>query len=243
MLQVENLTVTYPDGTRAVDGLTLHAAPGESIALVGANGAGKTSLLMALLGILPAGGAVRIDGVTLESDTAAQIRQRAGLVFQDPDDQLFMPRLYDDLAFGLRNQGLTEAAAAARIDETLAALGIAHLKEKTTLKLSGGEKRMAALACVLVMQPAVLLLDEPTAFLDPRARRGLIRTLQGLSQTRLIATHDLAFAAQVCSRAVVLQSGRIAADGPARTLLYDAAQMGACGVEAIGVDEKELARL
>lgn len=243
MLNIENLTITYPDKTRAVDGITLSAAAGESVALIGANGAGKTSLLLALVGVLPAEGRVEMDGVTLGPDTLRQIRQKAGLVFQDPDDQLFMPSLYEDLAFGLRNLGLPEETVRQRIDAVLDTLHIRHLQGRSTLKLSGGEKRMAALASVLVMQPALLLLDEPTAFLDPKARRGLIRTMQALPQTRLVATHDLTFAAQVCDRAVVLQNGKIAADGPARTLLYDEARMAACGVEAIGVDEKELARL
>jgi len=191
--------------------------------------------------VLPSQGGISVDGIRLDAQTAPRIRACTGVVFQNPDDQLFMPTLYEDLAFGLRNQGVPEAQIAARIDACLRTLGIAHLCGRTTLKLSGGEKRMAALASVLVMAPRLMLFDEPTAFLDPRARRGLIRTLQGLPQTRLIATHDLLFAAQVCSRCILLKDGRIAADGPARQLLYDAAQMEAGGVEAIGTDEREAA--
>jgi len=237
MLEIEHLSVRYPDGTAAVQDLSLTIADGERVALIGANGAGKTSLLLALVGVLPAEGRITLDGVTLDKSTAPRIRQLAGMVFQDPDDQLFMPRLYDDLAFGLRNLNVPETEIGPRIDQALAALGIARLKERSALKLSGGEKRMAALATVLVLSPSLMLLDEPTAFLDPRARRGLIRTLNTLGHAMLIATHDLPFAAQVCTRAVVLQGGRIAADGPCGALLYDAARMDACGVEAIGTDE------
>lgn len=236
MLQIEHLSVTYPDGKAAVGDISLSLADGESVALIGANGAGKTSLLLSLVGVLPCSGSVHVDGTLLTAASAPAIRQKAGLVFQDPDDQLFMPRLYDDLAFGLLNAGLAENEIAQRIGETLAALHIERLRERTTLKLSGGEKRMAALATVLVMRPTLMLLDEPTAFLDPKARRSLIHTLNDLKQTKLIATHDLAFAAQVCSRSIVLKEGRIFADGPSRELLYDAARMDAGGVEAIGAD-------
>ncbi len=236
MLQVEHLTVTYPDGNAAVNDISFSIAEGESVALIGANGAGKTSLLLSLVGVLPAKGTVTLDGVTLTGATAPLIRRKAGLVFQDPNDQLFMPGLYDDLAFGLRNTGLPEAEIGPRIDETLAALHIERLKGRTTLKLSGGEKRMAALATVLVMQPTLMLLDEPTAFLDPKARRSLIHTLNSLAHTKLIATHDLAFAAQACERSIILKQGRIFADGPSKELLYDSARMDAGGVEAIGTD-------
>lgn len=236
VLEIENLEVSYPDGTCAVSGLSFALEQGESAALIGANGAGKTSLLLAVLGLLPFSGRIRICGTELTPKTAAALRQKAGLVFQNPDDQLFMPSVYEDLAFGLRNQGLPESEVAARVARWLSALRLAPLKNRTALKLSGGEKRMAALATVLVMEPAVMLLDEPTAFLDPKARRGLIHTLNGLTHTKLIATHDLAFAAQTCTRSLVLQNGRLAAEGPSRALLYDAEKMDACGVEAIGAD-------
>ncbi len=236
VLEVENLEVSYPDGTCAISGLSFTLAQGESAALIGANGAGKTSLLLALMGLLPFSGQIRICGTALTPDTAAALRQKAGLVFQNPDDQLFMPSIQEDLAFGLRNQGMPENEVTARIAQWLAALRLEALKNRTALKLSGGEKRMAALATVLVMEPTLMLLDEPTAFLDPKARRSLIHTLNGLTHTKLIATHDLAFAAQTCTRSLVLQNGRLAAEGASRILLYDSEKMEACGVEAIGAD-------
>jgi cobalt/nickel transport system ATP-binding protein len=239
MLQVEHLSVTYPDGTAAIAEVSFTVADGESVALIGANGAGKTSLMLSLVGVLPCKGTVTLDGISLSEATVPVIRQKAGLVFQDPDDQLFMPSLYDDLAFGLRNAGMAEAEIAPRINAVLAELGIERLRRRTTLKLSGGEKRMAALATVLVMEPTLMLLDEPTAFLDPKARRSLIHTLNALHETKLIATHDLAFAAQVCKRSIIIKEGRIFADGPSNTLLYDPVKMEEGGVEAIGADIAE----
>lgn len=237
MLETENLRVVYPDGTTGVDGLSLTVGDGEAVALIGANGAGKTTLLLSLVGVLPGTGRVTVDGVTLSPKTRAAIRRRAGLVFQNPDDQLFMPTVFEDVAFGLRDGTMTETEIAARVDACLASLGISHLRERSASRLSGGEKRMAALAAVLAMEPSLLLLDEPTAFLDPKARRALIHTLHALPHAKLIATHDLAFAAETCPRSVLLRDGRVFADGPSAELLYDEALMDACGVEAIGVYE------
>lgn len=238
MLNIENLRVTYPDGTCAVDGLSLCLQDGETVALIGANGAGKTSLLLALVGVLPiAGGSVQADGVTLTKKTVDAVREKVGLVFQNPDDQLFMPVIREDVAFGPHNFGKSHEQIDAIVDSTLELLSISHLKERSTLKLSGGEKRMAAIATVLAMEPSVMLLDEPTAFLDPKARRNLIHTLRRLPQTMLIATHDLTFACETCARAVVMKNGRIAADGKPEALLYDQALMEACGIEAIGYRE------
>jgi cobalt/nickel transport system ATP-binding protein len=162
-----------------------------------------------------------------------EFRRRIGLVFQNPDDQLFMPRIIDDLAFGPRNMGLDEAEVERRVDAALSVLGIGRLRFCSPQRLSGGEKRLAAIASVLTMEPSVMLLDEPTAFLDPRSRRALKAVLRELPQTRLIATHDLPFAAELCTRAVVLKDGLIRARGPARELLGDAALMEECGLEAI----------
>lgn len=237
MLKTENLRAVYADGTVGVDGLTLTVGDGEAVALIGANGAGKTTLLLSLVGVLPSTGRVTADGVTLAKKTLAAIRRRMGLVFQNPDDQLFMPTVFADVAFGLRDGGLSESEIASRADACLASLGIGHLRERSASRLSGGEKRMAALAAVLAMEPSILLLDEPTAFLDPKARRALIRALHALPHAKLIATHDLAFAAETCPRSVLLRDGRLFADGPSDELLYDEALMDACGVEAIGVYE------
>lgn len=233
MIAIEHMKMIYPDKTTAIMDLSLHISAGEHVALVGANGAGKTSLLLALAGVLPAKGRIVMNDILLERKNLTKIRNSVGMVFQNPDDQLFMPVIEEDIAFGLRHLGLPEQEVQRRIEDTLEQLQIAHLRKRTTLKLSGGEKRMAALATVLVMKPPVLLLDEPTAFLDPKARRRFIETLQVLSETMLVATHDLTFAAEVCPRSVLLKNGDIFADGPSKDLLYDVALMDACGVEAI----------
>ena len=221
MFVLEDLTVTYPDGTRAVEGVSFRLAPGESAVLAGANGAGKSSLILAAVGVLPSTGMVCADGVTLEKKNLAELRRRVGVLFQNPDDQLFSATIYDDIAFGPRNMCLSAEETERRVSEALALLGIEYLRGKTALKLSGGEKRLAALASVLAMKPSVLLFDEPTAFLDPRARRTLLKIMNGLPQTKLIASHDLPFAGAVASRAIVLKRGRLFADGAAREILRD----------------------
>lgn len=239
MMNVEHLKLVYPDGTCAVDDLSLTLADGESVALVGANGAGKTSLLLSLVGVLGlAGGSIRVDEVTLGKKTLDEIRRRVGLVLQNPDDQLFMPVIREDVAFGPRNFGHSPEETEKIVADTLETLGISHLGDKSPTKMSGGEKRMAAIATVLAMDPRVMLFDEPTAFLDPRARRKLIRLLNRLPHTKLIATHDLPFACEVCTRVVILQRGQIAAQGDPKTLLYDEALMDRCGMEAIGYMEE-----
>ena len=197
MVKAKDLSVTYPDGTRAIESVSFTLRAGENTALLGANGAGKSSLILSLVGILPSEGSVEADGVKLTKKNLAKIREKIGV--------------------------LTDAA--------LAALNIEHLRGKTALKLSGGEKRLAALATVLSMSPDVMLFDEPTAFLDSRARRVLINVLRGLPQTKLIATHDLAFAAELCERAIVLKEGRIAADGSLREILCNSALLEECGIE------------
>lgn len=234
MIEINNWTVAYPDGTVAVDHLNLSIGDGEHLALIGANGAGKTSLILSLVGILPGRGTVTVDGTALSKDTVVELRRKVGIVFQNPDDQLFLPTIYDDIAFGPRNLGMDEESVRYRVEDRLKLLHIEHLRDKTALKLSGGEKRMAALATVLAMKPDVMILDEPTAFLDPKARRNLIHVLKRLPHTMLIATHDLAFAAEVCPRSVLLRNGALFADGPSNELLYDPVRMDAGGVEAIG---------
>jgi cobalt/nickel transport system ATP-binding protein len=234
LVKIENWTVTYPDGKVAVDHLNLKITPGEHLALIGANGAGKSSLILSLVGVLPGQGSVTVDGIPLNKNNLTAIRTKVGVVFQNPDDQLFLPTIYDDIAFGPRNLGLDEESVRYRVEDRLNLLHISHLRDRTALKLSGGEKRMAAMATVLAMKPSVMALDEPTAFLDPKARRNLIRVLKELPHTMLIATHDLAFAAEVCPRSVLLREGKLFADGPSDQLLYDEAKMDKAGVEAIG---------
>lgn len=235
MMEIKDLTLVYPDGTRAVSDLNLKLEDGESVALVGANGAGKTTMLLSLVGIIqPASGAITVDGVTLSRNTVEQIRTLVGLVFQNPDDQLFMPVIREDVAFGPRNFGKSREETDRIVEKTLDRLSIGHLADKSPMKMSGGEKRMAAIATVLAMEPRVMLFDEPTAFLDPKARRKLIHVLNQLPQTKLIATHDLTFACETCARVIVLQRGRVAADGKPGDILYDQALMEKCDMEAIG---------
>ncbi|AEF86585.1 cobalt import ATP-binding protein CbiO 2 [Treponema primitia ZAS-2] len=212
---------------------------GERVALVGANGAGKTSLLLTMVGILPiASGSLEMGGVELgagpqDKRKLQELRSRVSLVFQDPEDQLFMPSIYEDLAFGPRNMGLSETEVRDRVDEVLDRLGISFLRDRSPLRLSGGEKRLAAIAASLTMNPSILLFDEPTAFLDPKARRKLMGILQSLPHTQLIATHDLDFAASLCPRVILLQEGAVFAQGPAEELLRNGALMDQCGLEAV----------
>lgn len=237
MLKIESLNVKYPDGKIAVEDFSLDVGEGEHIALVGANGAGKSSLMLAVEGIIESTGKVQAEDIILAKDTVVDIRKKVGLLFQNPDDQLFMATIYDDVAFGPRNMGLDEVSVKYRVEDRLKLLNIEYLKDKTALKLSGGEKRMAALATVLAMKPSIMLLDEPTAFLDPKARRNLIHVLKGLPHTMLIATHDLTFAKEVCSKVVIMKDGKFFAQGLAKDLLYDVTLMDEGGIEAIGYEE------
>ncbi len=230
MLDVKELSVRYGEQL-ALDRVTFRLESGQRCALLGANGAGKTSLLMAVVGVVPSTGSVTAGGVPLTD--RAELRRKVGVVFQNPDDQLFLPTVYQDVAFGLENLGIGGAELRERVEDCLTRLGISQLRDRSALGLSGGEKRMAALATVLVMEPEVLLLDEPTAFLDPRARRRLMNTLESLEQTMLIATHDLSFAWAVCPQTVLLSAGRIAAQGPSRQLLPDREIMTQAGIEDI----------
>mgnify|MGYP005915666429 FL=1 len=233
MLTINNVTVEYPDGTKAINNLSLNVKSGEKLALIGANGAGKSTLMLAIEGILDSTGEIKIDDLVVDSKNIVKVRQQVGMLFQNPDDQLFMATIYDDIAFGPRNAGLDEESVKYRVEDRLKLLNIEHLKDKTALKLSGGEKRMAALATVLAMKPSVMLLDEPTAFLDPKARRNLINVLNFLPHTMLIATHDLTFAKEVCREAVVIKDGNFFAKGNCDEILYNQELMDEGGIEAI----------
>ncbi|MCO1658850.1 energy-coupling factor ABC transporter ATP-binding protein [Pseudonocardia humida] len=222
-VHLEGVTYAYPDGHLALDGIDLTIARGERVALLGPNGAGKTTLVLHLNGILvPRRGRVAIDGLAVARDTVREVRRRVGIVFQDPDDQLFMPTVAEDVAFGPANFGVAAGELAARVDEALATVDMLEHRDRSPLHLSGGQRRRVALATVLSCRPEVLVLDEPSSNLDPVARRELAEVLLGLGTTMLMVTHDLPYALQLCPRSVVIDEGRIVADGPTRELLADA---------------------
>jgi cobalt/nickel transport system ATP-binding protein len=219
-VHVERLRYAYPDGQLALDGVELSLAPGERVALLGPNGAGKTTLMLHLNGVLQASsGTVEIGGTPLTRKTLRDIRRRVGLVFQDPDDQLFMPTVAQDVAFGPANFGVRGDELAERVKRALAVVSLSDLADRSPAHLSGGQRRRAALATVLACEPEILVLDEPSANLDPVARRELAETLMTLDATLLVVTHDLPYAAQLCDRAVIMDSGRIVADGDVSSVL------------------------
>ncbi|MGV0581469.1 ABC transporter ATP-binding protein [Mycolicibacterium elephantis] len=231
-IRVEALRYVYPDGQVALDGVDLTVAPGERIAVLGPNGAGKTTLMLHLNGVLTAtAGTVEICGIPLNRKTVQELRRRVGLVFQDPDDQLFMPTVAADVAFGPANFGVRGEALAARVSRALQAVSLTEQAERSPTHLSAGQRRRAALATVLACEPDILVLDEPSANLDPVARRELADTLAGLDATMLIVTHDLPYAAQLCQRAVVMDNGVIVADGPITEILSDAELLAAHRLE------------
>lgn len=231
-VRLKGLCFNYPDGTPALRSVDLHITPGECVAVVGANGAGKSTLLLQLNGLLlPTAGQAEIDDLPVDRTTLAAIRQGVGFVFQDADDQLFMPTVEEDVAFGPRNQGLPPAEVQQRVQAALQQVGALHLATRAPWRLSGGEKRAVAIAGVLAMQPQVLVLDEPSAGLDPTARRRLIHLLQACVQTRVMATHDLDLVLDTCQRVIVLHQGTLQADGPPQQVFADAPLLARCGLE------------
>jgi cobalt/nickel transport system ATP-binding protein len=214
VIDVRGLQYTYPDGTPALRGIDFQLAAGESVAILGANGSGKTTFLLHLAGLIRGEGDLRIGGIPLSDDTLSDVRGKIGYVFQDSDDQLFMPTVLEDVAFGPLHTGMDPAESLRRAHEIIATLGITHLANRAPYHLSAGEKKRAALAGVLVMKPDVLVFDEPTTFLDPPGQNDLARLLSALPQAKLIATHDVYFARRVAKRAVFFAEGRIAGDGP-----------------------------
>ncbi|WP_407666262.1 energy-coupling factor ABC transporter ATP-binding protein [Mycobacterium pinniadriaticum] len=231
-IRVESLRYRYPDGHAALGGVDLSIDPGERVAILGPNGAGKTTLMLHLNGVLTAtSGSVEISGIPLNRKTLRDIRRRVGLVFQDPDDQLFMPTVAQDVAFGPANFGVTGDELAARVASALDVVSMTEQADRSPAHLSGGQRRRAALATVLACEPEILVLDEPSANLDPVARRELAETLATLSATMLVVTHDLPYAAQLCDRAIVLDGGAVVADDTITTVLADAELLAAHRLE------------
>jgi cobalt/nickel transport system ATP-binding protein len=230
-ISARGLRFRYPNGVAGLDGVDLRVAHGERVAVLGPNGAGKTTLMLHLNGLLAGKGELTVTGVQVAGGDARELRARVGLVFQDPDDQLFMPTVREDVAFGPLNLGLTPEEAAARVSAALGEVRMEHVADRAPHQLSLGQRRRVAIATVLAMEPSLLVLDEPSASLDPRARRELLETLDRLDETMLVVTHDLPFAAELCERAVVLSAGRIVADGRCPDLLGDEALLAAHDLE------------
>ena len=221
-LDVRGLSFAYPDGRQVLYDVDLRVAAGERVALLGPNGAGKTTLVLHLNGILTAGrGSIHVAGVKVGPDTVLEVRRRVGIVFQDPDDQLFMPTVAEDVAFGPANLGLRGDGLRRRVEEALAAVGMADYAERPPHHLSFGQRRRVAVATVLAMHPEVLVLDEPSSNLDPSSRRELAAIVQSLPVAVLMVTHDLPYAWQLCPRAVLMDDGRVVADGATAELLAD----------------------
>lgn len=221
-LTVKDVSFAYPDGQHALHSVSLTVAPGEAVAILGPNGAGKSTLLLHLNGILaPAKGEIWVGELQLNKHNLKEIRRLVGVVFQDPDDQLFMPTVFEDVAFGPLNLGLAEAEIAERVRAALSRVDLEGYERRSAHHLSFGEKKRVCLAAVLAMEPGVLALDEPTSNLDPRGRRRLLELLSAIPLTRIIATHDLDLVRRLCPRAVILDGGRIVADGPSAELLRD----------------------
>ena len=230
MIEVRGLRFAHPGGATALDGVELTIGAGERVAVLGPNGAGKTTLMLHLNGIHRAtAGEVRIGGEVVDTSDRrrlAEVRRRVGLVFQDPDDQLFMPSVRDDVAFGPANLGLAPDVIEARVESALRAVGMLDFAARPPHHLSFGQRRRVAVATVLAMEPEILVLDEPSSNLDPASRRELAEILDSLDVTILMVTHDLPYALQLCERAVILADGRIVADGATASILTDAELMG-----------------
>jgi cobalt/nickel transport system ATP-binding protein len=232
IVEARDLHYIYSDGTPGIRGVSFRITHGESVAIVGQNGAGKSTLLMHLNGyLLPTRGTLRIGDYPLTKKNLKSVRRTVGMVFQDPDDQLFMPTVYDDVAFGPSNLGLPLEELETVVMRALETMGVSHLRNRPPYKLSGGEKRSVAIASVLSMSPDILVMDEPTSGLDPRARRRLIKQLNNFEHTKIIASHDLDMAVDVCERAIVIHQGNLTADGPTLELLQDEVLLKRSGLE------------
>ncbi len=229
-IRIDHLSFKYPDGRQALQDVSLVVSHGEKVAIIGPNGAGKSTLLLHLNGILQSNGAISLFGMTAESKNLKSIRNRVGLIFQDPDDQLFSPTVFDDVAFGPINMGLSKDEVQRRVTTALGQVGMAGYESRSSHHLSRGEKKRIATATVLSMNPEVLVIDEPTSDLDPRSKWSLVALLKGLPMTQIITTHDLEILKTLCERTVVLDQGTIVADGRTDDILANSALLEAHGL-------------
>jgi cobalt/nickel transport system ATP-binding protein len=230
-IEIKNLSYTYPDGTAALRDVSFSIAPGEKVALVGPNGAGKSTLILHLNGILMGQGFVQVCSLAVIKENLGKVRSCVGLVFQSPEDQLFSPTVFDDVAFGPLYQGLPADEVRQRVNEALSAVYMQNYETRVSHHLSAGEKKRIAIATVLSMHPEVLVLDEPTGGLDPRSRRSLIQLLKTLPLTMLASTHDMQMVDEAFPRMIILDEGRLVADGPTQSLMNDMALLKAHGLE------------
>ena len=229
MLEIKKLNYSYPDGKKALKDINIKIDDNETIGIVGANGAGKSTLIKTIVGIfLTDQGEIIVDGEKVTKKTLNSIRKKVGVVFQIPDDKLFMNKVYDDIAFGPRNYKLTEEKVKEKVERVMKELNIENLKDRSPNNLSGGEKRKVAIATVLSMEPSIILFDEPTSFLDPKGKRILIETLKGINTTKIIATHDLDMVKDNCKRVIVLKEGQVVADGKPKEILNNIEFMEKC---------------
>ena len=230
MIEFQNVSFSYGD-VPVVENLSFTIQKGETVGLIGANGAGKSTIMKLMLGLLSGSGEIQMDGLPVCRDNLAEIRKKIGFVLQDSDNQMFMPTVYEDMIFGPRNYGLSKEETEKRVDTVLTQLGLQDLKHRHNHKISGGEKRMAAIATILAMEPEMILMDEPSTALDPVNRRTVINTINRLPQTKLIASHDLDMILDTCQRVILLSHGTIVADGDAETILRDKALLEANRME------------
>ena len=222
MIEFRNVSFSYGEAP-VVENLSFSIQKGENVGLIGANGAGKSTIMKLMLGLISGSGEIKVDGLPMNKENLGEIRKKIGFVLQDSDNQMFMPTVYEDMIFGPRNYGLSKEETEKRVDAVLAQLGLQNLKHRHNHKISGGEKRMAAIATILAMEPEMILMDEPSTALDPVNRRTVINTINRLSQTKLIASHDLDMILDTCQRVILLSHGTIVADGNAETILRDKA--------------------
>lgn len=222
IIELKDVCFNYPDGTETLRGISFKIVHGESVGIVGANGAGKSTLLLQMNGyLMPSSGSVTIGDLQLNKKTRKEIRKKVGVVFQNPDDQLFMPTVFDDVAFGPLNLGLTYEKVQERVIDALETVGCLELKDKPPHHLSSGQKSAIAIASIIAMPPDILVMDEPASSLDPKSRRYLINLLKNFYHTKVIASHDIDLILDVCKRCIVIKEGRIAADGPVEKILSD----------------------